>query len=54
MQVCKQYMKLKNIPKAIPVVFRNGSNYNYHFIIKDLAKEFEGNLIVLDKILKNT
>ena len=52
MQVCKQYMKLKNIPKA--KVFRNGSNYNYHFIIKDLAKEFEGNLIVLDKILKNT
>ena len=21
--------------------FHNGSNYDYHFIIKDLAKEFE-------------
>ena len=25
----------------VPVVFHNGSNYNYHFIIKELAKEFE-------------
>ena len=29
-------------PKAIPLVFHNGSTYNYHFIIKQLAKEFEG------------
>ena len=26
----------------IPPVFHNGSNYDYHFIIKELAKEFEG------------
>ena len=32
------------IPKEIPVVFHNGSTYDYHFIIKELAKEFEGNL----------
>ena len=32
------------IPKEIHVVFRNGSNYDYHFIIKELAKEFEGQL----------
>ena len=25
----------------IPVVFHNGSNYDYHFIIKELANEFE-------------
>ena len=25
----------------IPVVFRNGSSYDYHFIIKELANEFE-------------
>ena len=31
------------IPKEIPVVFHNGSTYDYHFIIKELAKEFEGN-----------
>ena len=30
------------IPKEIPVVFHNSSTYDYHFIIKELAKEFEG------------
>ena len=28
------------IPKEIPVV--NGSNYDYHVIIKELTEEFEG------------
>ena len=28
--------------KEIPVVFHNGSTYDYCFIIKELAKEFEG------------
>ena len=31
------------IPKEIPVVFHNRSTYDYHFIIKDLVKEFDGN-----------
>ena len=31
-----------NIPKEIPMVFHNRSNYDYHFIIKELAREFEG------------
>ena len=31
------------IPKEIPVIFHNGSTYDYHFIIKKLVKEFEGN-----------
>ena len=31
------------IPKEIPVVFHNGSTYDYHFIIKELVKEFVGN-----------
>ena len=26
------------IPKEIPVAFRNGSTYNYHFTINQLAK----------------
>ena len=29
------------IPKEISVVFHNGSTYDYHFIIKNLAEEFE-------------
>ena len=29
------------ILKEIPVVFHNGSTYDYHFIIKELAKELE-------------
>ena len=31
------------IPKEISVVFHNGSTYDYHFIIKELVKEFDGN-----------
>ena len=31
------------IPKNIPVIFHNGSTYDYHFIIKELACEFEEN-----------
>ena len=30
-----------NVPKKIPIVFHNGSNYDYHFIIKELAEEFK-------------
>ena len=31
-----------NVPKEILVVFQKGSNYDYHFIVKELAEEFEG------------
>ena len=31
-------------PKEITVVFHNGSIYDYHFIINQLAKEFKGTL----------
>ena len=31
------------IPQEIPVVFHNGSTYDYHFIIKQLDKEFKDN-----------
>ena len=37
------------IPKEIPVIFHNGSTYDYHFIIKELAKEFEGNFECLEE-----
>ena len=32
------------IPKEIMVVFHNGSTYDYHFIIKELAVEFDGGI----------
>ena len=30
------------IPKEIAIVFHNGSTYDYHFIIEQLAKHFKG------------
>ena len=30
------------VPKFVPVVFHNGSTYDNHFIIKQLAKDFNG------------
>ena len=29
------------VPREIPVKFHNGSKYDYHFIIKELAEEFK-------------
>ena len=31
------------IQEEVPIVFHNGSTYDYHFIIKELVKEFDGN-----------
>ena len=31
-----------NMPNEIPVIFHNGSNCDYHLIIKELANEFDG------------
>ena len=30
------------VPKSIPIVFHNGSKYDFHLIIKHLAKHFDG------------
>ena len=30
------------VPKNIPVAFHNGSSYDNHFVIKQLAKDFNG------------
>ena len=30
------------IPKEIPIVFHNGSTYDYRLMIRHLAKEFKG------------
>ena len=32
------------MPNKLPVVFHRGSDYEYCFIIKELANEFEGQL----------
>ena len=37
-------------PKNIPVIFHNGSTYDYHFVIKELAGEFDGNFECLGEI----
>ena len=29
------------VPKKVPIAFHNGSNYDYHFIIKELAEVFK-------------
>ena len=30
------------VQREIPVIIHNGSKYDYHFIIKELAEEFKG------------
>ena len=37
------------VSKNIPVVFHNGSSYDYHLIIKELAEEFKKQFICLGK-----
>ena len=41
------------MPKEIPIVFLNGSTYDYHFIIKELVKEFDGNFECLGENAEN-
>ena len=38
-----------SVPEKILIVFHNGSNYGYHFIIKDLAEEFKKQLFCLEE-----
>ena len=45
------YLKY-SIAKQISMVFYNELNYDYYFIIKELRKKIEENLIVWVKILK--
>ena len=37
----------RSVPKKIPIVFHNGSNYDYHYIMKGLAGEFKKQLTYL-------
>ena len=37
--ICNLHYK---VPHEIPIKIHNGSKYDYHFIIKELAEEFKG------------
>ena len=37
------------VPKTITIAFHVGSNYDYHFIIKELAEEFEKQFSCLEE-----
>ena len=41
------------ISKEIPVVFHNGSTYDFHFIITQLAEEFSGRFECIGKNMEN-
>ena len=38
-----------SVPEKIPIVFYNGSNYDYHFIMKELAEESKKQFTCLGK-----
>ena len=40
------------IAKEIPIIFHNGSTYDYYFIIREVVKEFEGNFECLGENTK--
>ena len=42
------------VRKKIPIVFHYGSNYNYHFFIKELPEEFKKQFTCLGENTKNT
>ena len=46
--LCKAYVR------QILIVFHNGSNCDYYFIIKKLAEEFKKQFTCLGGTLKNT
>ena len=43
-----------NLLSKISLVFHKDSNYEYHFTIKELANEFEGQFERLEKTQKST
>ena len=38
-----------SVPKKKPIIFHNESNYDYHFIIKELAEEFKKQCTCLEE-----
>ena len=35
-----------SVPKKIPIAFHNGSDYDYHLIIKELAEELKVMIVI--------
>ena len=42
-----------SVPKKTPIAFHNGSNYDYHFIIKVLIEEFKKQFTCLGENTEN-
>ena len=42
-----------SVPKKIPIVFHNGSNYDYHFILKKVPEEFKKQFTCLGESTEN-
>ena len=42
-----------SVPKKIPIIFHNGSSYDYNFIIKELAEEFKKQFTCLEENTEN-
>ena len=38
----KSFVKVLYVHKKIAIVLHNGTTYDYHFIIKQLAEDFKG------------
>ena len=43
-----------DVPNETHVFFHNSSNYDYHFVIKELANKFEGKFECFGKTKKST
>ena len=43
-----------SVPKKLFIVFDSGSNYDFHFVIKELAEELKKKQLVQEKIQKYT
>ena len=49
----KLYNLKYSVPKKNPIAFHNGSNYDYHFIIKELVQEFKTKFTCLGENTEN-
>ena len=48
------YVFKYSVPKKIPIAFHNGSNYDYHFAVKELAEQIQKQFTFLGENTENT
>ena len=53
MKMQKAVIFVKKNLKINPIVFHGGTNYNYHFIKKELAEEFKKQFTCLGEVNRN-